>query len=80
MPKTNFNEIGTTGLNQYVGIINDDFLREFRGKEAYKRYNEMRLNSPIIASGLSALEYIVRKMDWTFSNPDDPRHELLEDA
>lgn len=83
MAKNNFTEVGQTGLNAYNGIIRDDFLREFTGKESYKRFNEMRLNSPIIASGLSALEYIIRKMDWTFSEGDgenDPRHELLEDS
>lgn len=79
----NFTEKGQTGLNQFNGIIKDDFLREFTGKEAYKRFNEMRLNSPIIASGLSAVEYIIRRMSWNFSEgeiEDDPRHELLEDA
>lgn len=81
--KANFSEIGRTGLQEYNGIIRDDFLKEFTGKEAYKRFNEMRLNSPIIASGLSALEYIIRKMSWTFSEGDgdnDPRHELLTDS
>jgi len=79
----NFTEKGQTGLSQYNGIIKDDFLREFTGKEAYKRFNEMRLNSSIIASGLSAVEYIIRRMSWNFSEgegEDDPRHELLEDA
>lgn len=83
MAKSNYTETGRTGLQEFNGIIRDDFLREFQGKEAYKRYNEMRLNSPIIASGLSALEYIIRKMSWNFSEGEgenDPRHELLEDA
>ena len=79
----NYKELGVTGLREYNGVIREDFLKEFTGKEAYKNYDEMRRNSPIVASGLSALEYIIRKMDWTFSEgtgEDDPRHELLEES
>lgn len=89
MPRTS-KETGYTGLLEFNGQIQDDFLREFRGKEAYKRYDEMRRNSPIIGAGLSAIEYTIRNMSWEFSAEDnnygedetmeDPRVQLLEDA
>lgn len=72
-------ELGTSGLSEYQGIIQEDFLREWRGKEAYKRANEMRLNSPIIGALLAAIEQSIRKVTWTLSSDtgdNDPRIEL----
>jgi hypothetical protein len=68
-------ERGKTGLVEYQGIIQEDFLREWRGKEAYKRANEMRLNSPVIGALLSAIEQAIRKVTWTLSSDveNDPR-------
>ena len=73
--KADFSEIGVTGLSEFSGSIRDDFLKELRGKEGYKRYNEMRLNSPIVAGLLQAIENPLRQLDWTFdsSEENDPR-------
>lgn len=75
-------EIGSTGLVEFSGIIADDFLRELRGKEGYKKYDEMRRNSSIIAAMLLANEQALRKVSWEFTADDenDPRLELLNDA
>jgi hypothetical protein len=75
-------EIGRTGLAEFAGQIQEDFLRELRGKEAYKRYDEMRRNSPIISAMLMAYEQAIRKVDWNFTcdNENDPRIEFLNEA
>lgn len=75
-------EIGFTGLVQYNGQVKDDFLREFHGIEAYKRFNEMRLNNATIGAGLLAIEHIIRSMSWNFVSEEDndPLLELAEDA
>ena len=75
-------EVGYTGLIEYNGQIKDDFLKEFHGKEAYKRFNEMRLNNATIGAGLLAIEYIIRSMSWEFSsdNENDPWLELLNET
>ena len=80
--KADFSEIGVTGLSEFSGSIRDDFLKELRGKEGYKRYNEMRLNSPIVAGLLQAIENPLRQLDWTFdsSEENDPRIEFLNAA
>lgn len=70
-------ELGGTGLNQYSGIIQDDFLREWRGIEAYKRANEMRLNSPVIGALLLAIEMGVVGVDWTLSSDQGKDDERL---
>lgn len=81
--QANLKETGSTGLLQFSGYIFEDFLREWHGREAFKRANEMRLNSPVVGALLSAIEQSIRKVTWTFSSeegPDDPRLEILESS
>jgi hypothetical protein len=81
--KSNYQEMGSTGLQTFSGQISDDFLREMRGKEGFKRFQEMSRNSPIIGALLLANELSIRKIDWTFVSDDgeeDPRVELLNAA
>lgn len=59
-------EIGVTGLSEFSGQIQEDFLRELRGKEGYKRFNEMRLNSAIVGAMLLAIEQSIRGISWEF--------------
>lgn len=62
------NEKGYTGLIEFSGVIQEDFLREMRGKEAYKRYDEMHRNSPIVGAMLYYHEMAVRRVSWNFAN------------
>jgi hypothetical protein len=79
-------EQGTTGLNQWQGRIQEDFLRELHGREGYKRYSEMRLNSAVVGALLLAIEQAIRGVTWTFTVEDsdesdsDPRVALLNEA
>lgn len=79
----NENELGFTGLSQWGGRITEDFLREWRGKEGYKRANEMRLNSPTVNALLTAIKLSIRKSKWQLVSElgdEDPRLELLTAA
>jgi len=79
----NTNEIGYTGLAEWSGQIQEDFLRELRGKDGYARYNEMRLNSPIVAALILAIEQAIRGIDWQYvsdAGEEDPRIEFLDAA
>lgn len=78
----NENEIGATGLAQFSGLIQTDFLREMRGIEGYKRYNEMRLNSAVVGSLLLAIRQPVLAMKWTpaSTRENDARLEILKAA
>ena len=74
-------EIGATGLSVQAGAIYDDFLREMRGKSAYKRYDEMRRNCAVAGAMLSAIETAVRTCKWNFNSiegEDDPRLEFCQ--
>lgn len=81
MPPTT--ETGRTGLLEFTGVIQEEFLTELRGKEGYKRFNEMRWNSPVVAAMLLAIEQSVRTVQWTYASDEgveDPRLELLNMA
>ena len=72
---TDFMEIGSSGLHQYGGEIQQDFLRQLRGKQAYANYREMADNDPVVGSMLHAIEMLIRAVDWTVepSDADDER-------
>jgi hypothetical protein len=78
----NMKELGVTGLSQWGGQISEDFLREWRGKEGYKRANEMRLNSPTVNALLTAIKLSIRKAKWQLISDveEDPRLELVQEA
>lgn len=85
MPKENTTlnlEIGATGLSEFSGQIQEDFLRELRGVEGYKNYREMTLNSPIIGAMLLAIEQAIRGVNWEFTSDtdNDPRLDLLNES
>jgi len=61
-------EQGTPGLTAFGGQIHEEFLRELRGKEGYKRFDEMRRNSPVVGAMLYYHEMAIRKVSWNFAN------------
>jgi hypothetical protein len=76
-------EIGQTGLAVNRGVITEDFLRELRGMDGYRRYNEMRLNSPVVGAMLTAIEQTMRSARLNVTSDqgeDDPRVELVNAA
>lgn len=79
----NTKEIGRAGLDAWMGIIREDFIKELRGREGYKRYDEMRRNSPIIGSLLQAVYQSVLSIQFQFTSEEgneDPRLELLNES
>ena len=83
MPNSNFSELGSTGLKAWGGYVQEDFLREWRLPESYKRAREMTLNSPIVGALLNAVEQSIRGVAWSVTSDngdEDPRIELLDSA
>jgi hypothetical protein len=74
-------ELGKTGLNEHSGIVQEDFLREMRGKQGYDKFNEMRLNSPVVSALLTAIEQSVRSVEWQIGSDeeDDERVEFIQE-
>lgn len=59
-----FDEIGVTGLVQYSGYVNEEFLAELKGTRWRRVVREMVNNDPIVAAMLFAIEYLCRQVTW----------------
>lgn len=57
-------EFGVTGLKQRDGVLGEEFLPELRGATGRKIYAEMRDNDPTIGALLSAIELMLRAVEW----------------
>lgn len=75
---TDFLEVGSTGLVQNGGIVQDDFLRQLQGKSAYANFREMADNDPVVGAMLHSIEMVVRSVDWSVE-PSDPQDQRAID-
>lgn len=64
---------GITGLNRHygIGIVDEEFLSELRGKSGVRVYTEMWMNDPIISSMLFAIDMFLRRTQWREESADD---------
>ncbi|MGA1588991.1 MAG: phage portal protein family protein [Ilumatobacteraceae bacterium] len=77
---TDFMEIGSSGLHQFGGEIQQDFLRQLRGKQAYANYREMADNDPVVGAMLHAIEMLIRAVDWSVEPADDDDERAVAEA
>jgi len=67
-----FTELGATGLKQFSGIIDDDFVPELRSPvQRHKLYREIRDNSAVIGGALLATELLLRRVTITAKAASD---------
>lgn len=76
-------ELGTTGLMQFHGIVEEAYLPELRYPAAYDKYNEMQRRDPTIASLLNAIKLLARTATWSVepassADTDQRAAEFLE--
>lgn len=57
-------EFGSTGLNRFSGFVNEEFLRELRGRQGIKVFREMSENDPTIGGLLFAIKMLIRQVTW----------------
>lgn len=60
-----FNEIGTTGLKHWGGLLDEEFLRELRGPSGVRVYNEMRKNDAVVGASLFAYTNLAKGVKFT---------------
>jgi len=68
--------LGIGGQNVRNGVIHaDDFLPELRGRNAIRKYREMRDNDSTIGAVMYATEQVLRDVDFRVvpTNKDDPK-------
>ena len=77
---TDFMEIGSSGLVQYGGRVEEDFLRQLQGKRGYAIYREMAENHPLIGAILHSIETLFRGVDWQAKPSDQDNQASIDQA
>lgn len=67
---TDFMEIGSSGLVQYGGKVQEDFLRQLQGRQGIANFREMADNDPVVGAILHAVEMLMRTVDWSVDASD----------
>jgi hypothetical protein len=72
-------QLGTTGLKESSGYIDEEFLLRLRGRNGVRVYREMSDNSPIIGAALNVIETLITQTEWRVE-PADESPEAKEQA
>lgn len=64
-------EIGSTGLKQSRGAIEQEWLPQLKGQRGVKAFAEMRDNDAVVGGVLYAIESLIRQVEWTVRPADD---------
>lgn len=74
---TDFMELGSTGLVQYGGKVQEDFLRQLQGRTGVANFREMADNDPVVGAILHAIEMLMRKVSWSVDAADIDDEQAL---
>lgn len=74
--QVDYRSLGTSGLRQYGGIINESTLRSFNGRRQIEIYKDMGENDPSIGIILFMIQNIVRSVSWPVREASDNPRDL----
>ena len=77
---TDFMELGSAGLIQYGGQVQEDFIQQLQGKRGIANYREMADNDPVVGAIMHAIEMLMRKVDWSVDASDVEDEQALSYA
>ena len=77
---TDFGEIGSSGLVQYSGRVEEDFLKFLQGDRGTATFREMADNHPIIGAILHAIEMQFRSVQWSVTPSDENNERAVQEA
>lgn len=69
-------EVGFTGLREFSGQIEEEFLPNLRGRRRVETYKEMRENDPTIGAILFAIEMLIRQVDFPIVPGGDEQADI----
>lgn len=65
-------ELGVAGGYNTQGYMKlEEFIPALRGNKAIKKYREMRENDPIIGATLTAMDMLIRAVEWKFEGTEE---------
>jgi hypothetical protein len=62
--------LGSTGLKESSGFIQEEFLIRLRGRNGIRLYREMSENNSIVGAILFIIDMIVRQVAWRIQTPE----------
>ena len=77
---TDFMELGSAGLIQYGGQVQEDFIQQLQGKRGIANFREMADNDPVVGAIMHAIEMLLRKVDWSVDASDVEDETALQYA
>jgi len=57
-------EIGSSGLNEFGGVVYEEFLKQLQGTRGIKIYQEMSSNDAVIGAILFVIDMLIRQVKW----------------
>lgn len=63
--------IGTTGLRQFGGFVEEEFQKELRHQNGARIYREMADNDPVVGAVVFAITMLIRQVPWNVQAVDD---------
>lgn len=67
----NLASLGATGLRQYGGWIDEEFLPRLKGRRGVELYREMADNDAVVGAVLYVIGTLVRQVDWKVEPADE---------
>ena len=77
--KLDLQVLGTSGLKEYGGVIDEEFHPKLRGEYGPKVYREMADNSSTVGAIRYIIRALVRQVDWRVE-PESPEEPAMEAA
>ncbi len=72
--RSQFSEIGVTGLIQYGGYVREEIERELTGTRWIKNVQRIQ-NDPIASAGFFAVDKLTRQVTWEVVSPSDANED-----
>ena len=76
--RSDFLELGSSGLRRAGGYINEEFLPTLQGVKGFKVYREMSDNDPVVGAMLYAIDKVITRLEWHVEGEDDRTAEFVE--
>jgi hypothetical protein len=78
--KSEFIELGSSGLRRSGGTITEEFLANLQGVKGFKVYREMRDNDPVIGAMLYAIDKVITRLEWHIEGEDERTAEFVQEC
>lgn len=79
MPTIDLDVLGTSGLKQFNGIVNEEFLHNLKHRKGVQAYREMIDNSAVVGAVRFMIRAMVRQVEWRVE-PASDENEAVEAA